>query len=186
MGGLGFKSPLPCCPDLPAVGTEYDLESVERDYETGIFPSWIGIVLRWHPVFLADVESFIFVSWALLWVHQLHRCWDPWLQLLWLRQRCVFKVLLANQPPQQAPGFPVAKSPTNSCWWSPSAFSRCPLGKDIRWLRTSFLTHVVYIWLMRKSIPPWILSPGLMWMRLVQPPLREHKLGLTAPPSSLS
>lgn len=43
--GLGFTIPLPCCPDLPAVGTEYDLESMERDYETGISPCWIGTVM---------------------------------------------------------------------------------------------------------------------------------------------
>lgn len=131
--GLGFTIPLPCCPDLPAVGTEYDLESMERDYETGISPlDWHchdGILCSWHmlkasSLSLGHFRGFISCIPAGI----------PWLQLLWLRQRCVFKMLAGSPAPPASPWFPSGQIPANSCCWSPSGFPRCPFGKDKRWL----------------------------------------------------
>ena len=123
--------------------------------DRGVFSPWIGIVIRWHLAFLADVESFLFVSWALLWVHQLHPCWDPWLRILWLRalfSKCCWLI-----SPQQAPRFLVAKSQQILAVGVQVPFPNGPLGKDVKWFEASSPSSVMYIWFMGETSHHWRL-----------------------------
>lgn len=186
--GVRVYVPLPCYPDLPAVGTDYcGVESMGRDYETeGFFSPWISIVMRWHLAFLADVESFLFVSWALLWVHQLHPCWDPWLQLLWLRQSSVSKCCWLISPPA-SPWFPSGQIPANSCCWSPSAFSRRPPWEGHKTAQGQ-LSLWCGIHLVHEEKHPTV-EASFSWLdvnEISAAPSRDGKAGLTALPSSLS
>lgn len=86
-GRKGLILPLPSFPNLPAIDSEYS--GVERARVETLKGRRRFFSLNWHCYKmasctggLADVKSSLLVSWALLWVHQLHPCWAPWLQIL--------------------------------------------------------------------------------------------------------
>lgn len=138
---------------------------------------------------LADVESCLFVSWALLWVHQQHPCRAPWLPLLRLRQSLCSKYWWLISPPP-SPRFLVVQSKQTLAIGAQLPFPDCSLGKDKKWLKARTQSCVCC------ESGPWEKLPPLMsllqfWShhqlwRWLQLPLRERRAKITSLPTSLS